>query len=74
MRNSGNQTYRKSGDKDNLVDGNRTATFSDNTCSGCFLSNPITGYWQVNLGQKYFVAYVTIVGVSGEEIPDNKLV
>ena len=58
--------YNKWGDKDNLVDGLRTATGSGSGCSGCFASNPSEGYWQVDLGQKYFVAYITIVGVTGE--------
>ena len=59
--------YAKWGsDKDNLVDGLRTATGSGSGCSGCFASNPVEGYWQVDLGQKYFVAYITIVGVPGE--------
>ena len=60
--------YNKWGDKDNLVDGLRTATSSGSGCTGCFLSNPVEGYWQVDLGQKYFVAYITIVGVTGEKI------
>ena len=61
--------YNKWGsDKDNLVDGLRTATGSGTGCSGCFASNPVEGYWQVDLGQKYFVAYITIVGVTGEKI------
>ena len=59
--------YAKWGsDKDNLVDGVRTATGSGSGCSGCFAGNPVEGYWQVDLGQKYFVAYITIVGVAGE--------
>ena len=60
--------YTKWGDKDNLVDGLRTATGSGSGCSGCFASNPVEGYWQVDLGQKYFVAFITIVGVTGEKI------
>ena len=58
--------YGKWGNKDNLVDGLRTATGSSSECSGCFASNPAEGYWQVDLGQKYFVAYINIVGVTGE--------
>ena len=61
-------SYRKWGVKDYLVDGLRTATGSGSGCSGCFASNPVEGYWQVDLGQKYFVAYITIVGVTGEKI------
>ena len=60
--------YKKWGNKDNLVDGLRTATGSGSGCSGCFASNPAEGYWQVDLGQKSFVAYITIVGVTGEKI------
>ena len=60
--------YKKWGNKDNLVDGLRTATGSGSGCTGCFASNPAAGYWQVDLGQKYFVAYITIVGVSGEKM------
>ena len=58
--------YSKWGDKAKMVDGLRTATGSGNGCTGCFASNPSEGYWQVDLGQKYFVAYITIVGVTGE--------
>ena len=61
-------SYVKWGDKNNLVDGLRTATGSGSGCTGCFVSNPVEGYWQVDLGQKYFVAYITIVGVTGEQI------
>lgn len=62
----GGGAYGKIGDKANLVDGVKTATFDGSGCSGCFGSNPVSGYWQVNLGQEYFVAYVKIFGVSGE--------
>ena len=55
-------------DKDNLVDGLRTATGNNSGCTGCFVSNPVEGYWQVYIGQKYFVAYITIVGVIGKKI------
>ena len=61
--------YHKWGGKDNLVDGLRTATGSGSGCTGCFASNNVEGYWQVDLGQKYFVAYITIVGVTGEHAP-----
>lgn len=61
-------SYQKWGDTNNLVDGLRTATGSNSGCSGCFASNPAEGYWQVDLGQKYFVAYIKTYGVTGEEI------
>ena len=60
--------YRKWGHKCLLVDGLRNATGSGAGCSGCFASNPAEGYWQVDLGQKYYVPYITIIGVSGEII------
>ena len=60
--------YNKWGDKDNLVDGLRTATGSGSGCTGCFASNNLEGYWQVDLGQKYFAAYIKITGVTGEKI------
>ena len=68
VRTDGGYSYEKWGDEDNLVDGTRTATGSGSGCTGCFASNPAEGYWQVDLGQKYFVAYITIVGVTGEKI------
>ena len=58
--------YSKWGNKDNLVDGLSTATGNGGGCTGCFASNGVEGYWQVDLGQKYFVAYINIVGVTGE--------
>ena len=61
-------SYEKWGNKDELVDGLRTATGSRSGCSGCFASTPVEGYWLVNLGQKYFVAYITIVGVTGKKM------
>lgn len=58
--------FGKWGDKDNLVDGDKTATFTHSGCLRCFASNAVPGYWQVNLGRTYFVAHVKIFGVSGE--------
>ena len=62
--------FRKFGDKNNLVDGSISATVNNaiTDCSGCFASFAIEGYWQVNLGDKYFVPYIKIVGVTGERI------
>ena len=66
-RTGSHATYNKWGNKDNLVDGLRTATGSGSGCSGCFASNPNAGHWQVDLGQKYFAAFIRIVGVTGEQ-------
>lgn len=67
LHSNGGGNYRKVGYKGNLVDGSKSATFSGVDCSGCFGSYPSSGYWQVNLGQKFFVAHVKIFGLSGEK-------
>ena len=60
--------YTRWGNKNNLVDGSLSATLNSwlTECSGCFASVASEGYWQVNLGDKYFVPYIEIVRVNGK--------
>lgn len=70
-------SYYKYGDKDNVVDGSyggyTDAEDGDPVtgCEGCFGSMPKEGYWQVNLGGKYFVPYVRINEDTGEITKTN---
>lgn len=65
--------FFKWGNRHLLVDGSLSASLALDSgggilgCSGCFASQSIEFYWQVNLGDKYFVPYVKIVGVTGGE-------
>lgn len=73
-----NANFHRWGDKSKLVDGSLSASLifdgggALNGCSGCFASNAIEGYWEVNLGDKHFVPYVRIVRVAGEIIDTQK--
>ena len=58
--------YRKWGNKDNLVDGVKSASSSGSGCSACFASNPVQGYWLVDLAANFYLSYVEITGVQGQ--------
>ena len=58
--------YRMWGNKDNVVAGDKSASSSGSGCSACFASNPVQGYWQVDLDANFYLSYVEITGVQGE--------